>query len=168
MYKRQEQRVGLTEGMATRREVTEEDLQNMKMDLIHLLTTRRIEGWFQHFSECLSKGRKGMKHCVKIDGQQMYINHAGFCMQALWLDIHTTEQADVFNFGKAQTSFSRWIRLPHLLHKANLAEEIELWNDNLLADHNEATTAVLSPKDLHMFCELQLAYLRLHGPANES
>ena len=38
-----EQRVGLTEGMATRREVTEQDLQNMKMDLIHLLTTKRIE-----------------------------------------------------------------------------------------------------------------------------
>ena len=154
--------------MITWREVTEEELQGMRMDLIDLLTTKRNQGWFQYFSECLSQRKKGMKHYVRIEGQQLYIKTAGEWMQRLWLNMHTTDNADSFDFSRAQASFSRWIRLPHLLHPTNLARVIENWNDHNLADHNEATTVFLPPEELHLFCELQLAYFRLHGPVNES
>ena len=163
-----EQRVRLTKGMVTRREVKEEELQNMRMVLMNSLTAMRSKGCFQHFSECLSAGQKGMMHYMRIDGEQLYIKTGGDWMQTLWLNMHTKEHADVFNFAIAQAAFSRWIGLPHLLHDAELATEIDGWSEHNLADHNEAATAVLPPKELHLFCELQLAYFRLYGQVDES
>ena len=163
-----EQRISQTNNMMTRRGVTEEELQDMRMILIQQLTAMRDKGDFQHFSDCLSVGQKGMKHYMKIDGEHLYIKTGGDWMQTLWLNMHTTDHADVFNIATAQASFSRWIGLPHLLHDAELATNIERWKEHSLADHNEAVTAVLPPEELHLYCELQLAYFRLYGQVDDS
>ena len=81
---------------------------------------------------------------------------AGTTQQKSWRRIHGYEQHEDLGLPWCQAWTSSQLRLPQLIHGAELGEEVAHWAPHQLADHAAAATLIFTPTLLHVFLSLQV------------
>ena len=89
-------------------------------------------------------------------GEMHTLVTAGNILQTRWRKIHGFEQEEDLGNQWCQAWTSNQLRLPQLIHGAELGEEVAQWAPQQLADHTAAATLILTPTLLHAFLSLQV------------
>ena len=128
------------------------------------LLMAKQQGHFDRLTDCVEVGQKGMEQTVYTDYledghfESTYEKTAGDMVQSYWCRKHLSNMNDCFGNNRTQSAIARWLQLPRLVLRDDIAERVMWWADHPLADFQEQLTLYLPSKIVTLYMEVCTSY----------